>query len=159
MIAASGRGSAVKPHAPKAASPGGGHQHGGATRGEETGVSAEGATCVEVAARERWVRAGGYTSSKKPPPHAMGGGREGAWRMHQSGGGGAVEEAAPREEGAAAGHRPPRPRPRCALRLLGIGRCGQRDSVWPTAKRRGKGGAHSAGRGGARREFELARAN
>ena len=39
MIAASGRGSAAKPHVPKAASPGGGHQRGGATRGEETGVS------------------------------------------------------------------------------------------------------------------------
>jgi len=64
VIAAFGRGSAAKPHAPKAASPGGGHQRGGATRGEETGVSAEGATCAEVAARERWVRAGGYTSRK-----------------------------------------------------------------------------------------------
>ena len=64
MIAASGRGSAAKPHASKVASPGGGHQRGGATRGEETGVSVEGATCTEVAAHERRVRAGGYTSRK-----------------------------------------------------------------------------------------------
>ena len=85
--------------------------------------------------------------AKKPPPHAMGGGREGAQRRRQSGGGGAVEEAAPREEGPAAGRHPPRPRPRRALCLLGIGRCGQRDNVWLTAKRRGKGGVHGAERG------------
>ena len=100
----------------------------------------------------KWRRAnGGYGRAgilrEKTATARHGGGREGARRTRQSGGGGAVEEAAPREEGAAAGRRPPRPRPRRALRLLGIGRCGQRDSVWPTAKRRGKGGAHGAGRG------------